>query len=87
MNAPVLLDHDAIASRIPHAGPMCLLDSVVSWDENHIECTGVGCPASASSPHPLAEAGRLPATAAIEYAGPGDGPARQARAGARGGHR
>lgn len=68
MNAPVLLDHDAIAARIPHADPMCLLDSVVSWDENHIACTGIGCPAAGSPPHPLAEAGRLPATAAIEYA-------------------
>ena len=68
MTAPAHLDHDGIAARIPHAGAMCLLDSVVSWDEDHIECTGIGYPAAGAPPHPLSDAGRLPATAAIEYA-------------------
>ena len=74
------LDHDAIAARIPHAGPMCLLDQAVSWDESRIECTAFARPprhpdaAARSGPeasvaaHPLAQDGRLPATAAIEYA-------------------
>ena len=62
------LDHDAIAARIPHAGAMCLLDRVVSWDESHIECAGRGCSPIGAPPHPLAQDGRLPATAAIEYA-------------------
>ena len=60
-----LLDHAAIAARVPHAGAMCLLDSVVSWDEQHIECRAAS---HASPTHPLAQDGRLPATAAIEYA-------------------
>ena len=60
-----LLDHAAIAARVPHAGAMCLLDSVVSWDEQHIECRAAG---HVSPAHPLVQDGRLPATAAIEYA-------------------
>ena len=59
------LDHAALAARVPHAGPMCLLDTVISWDEQHIECAAVGHSPAA---HPLAQDGRLPATAAIEYA-------------------
>jgi predicted hotdog family 3-hydroxylacyl-ACP dehydratase len=62
------LDHDAIAARVPHAGAMCLLHQVVGWDEHRIECIAFGqAPAGAGS-HPLAHDGRLPATAAIEYA-------------------
>lgn len=59
-----LLDHDAIAARIPHAGPMCLLEQVIAWDEHYIECIGTGY----RSGHPLSRDGRLPSTAAIEYA-------------------
>jgi predicted hotdog family 3-hydroxylacyl-ACP dehydratase len=62
---PLALDHQAIAARVPHAGPMCLLDAVVAWDEQHIECRASG---HSSPAHPLAQAGRLPATAAVEYA-------------------
>ena len=74
------LDHDAIAARIPHAGPMCLLDQAVSWDESRIECTAFARPprhpdaAARRRPEaylaalPLAQDGRLPASAAIEYA-------------------
>jgi predicted hotdog family 3-hydroxylacyl-ACP dehydratase len=68
MTPDLLLDHAAIAARIPHADAMCLLDRVVSWDEDHIECTGDAHAGSAGAPHPLADRGRLPATAAIEYA-------------------
>ncbi|MBA3480025.1 MAG: 3-hydroxylacyl-ACP dehydratase [Lautropia sp.] len=62
------LDHDAIAARVPHAGPMCLLDRVLSWDADSLECTAAGCPPGGAASHPLASEGRLPATAAIEYA-------------------
>jgi predicted hotdog family 3-hydroxylacyl-ACP dehydratase len=68
MNRSAPLDHQAIAARVPHAGAMCLLDRVVSWDDNHIECTADGSATTAVGPHPLARSGRLPATAAIEYA-------------------
>jgi predicted hotdog family 3-hydroxylacyl-ACP dehydratase len=60
-----LLDRAAIAARVPHAGSMCLLDSVISWDEQRIECRATS---HASPTHPLAHDGRLPATAAVEYA-------------------
>ncbi len=74
------LARDAIALRVPHAGPMCLLDEVVSWDEQHIECTAFvqsrndgarddeTARRNAQTAHPLSHDGRLPATAAIEYA-------------------
>ena len=32
------LSHDWIAARIPHSGDMCLLNSVLSWDADHIHC-------------------------------------------------
>jgi predicted hotdog family 3-hydroxylacyl-ACP dehydratase len=62
------LDRQAIAARIPHAGAMCLLDRVISWDEQHIECAAFGGAMINGSPHPLAQDGKVPATAAIEYA-------------------
>jgi predicted hotdog family 3-hydroxylacyl-ACP dehydratase len=45
---------------------MCLLDRVLSWDGDHLECSA-GLSLSTAD-HPLAQDGRLPATAAIEYA-------------------
>lgn len=68
MNRPVPLDHAAIAARIPHAGSMCLLDRVITWDEQHIECTATSHRTDDGIAHPLAHDGRLPSTAAIEYA-------------------
>jgi predicted hotdog family 3-hydroxylacyl-ACP dehydratase len=63
------LARDAIAARVPHAGPMCLLDEIVSWDAQHIECTAfVQHRSDSQTAHPLSQDGRLPATAAIEYA-------------------
>lgn len=32
------LDHDWIASHIPHQGSMCLLDRVQAWDQENISC-------------------------------------------------
>ena len=61
----MLLERAGIAARVPHAGSMCLLDAVVSWDEQQIECRASS---HASPAHPLLHHGRLPATAAIEYA-------------------
>ncbi len=57
--------HGAIARLIPHAGAMCLLESVVSWNRESIVCRAT----SHRDPgNPLRSAGRLPALAAIEYA-------------------
>ncbi len=70
---PPLLDHAAIAARIPHAGRMCLLDRVIAWDEDGIVCESDGHRTDdrdrrRDGPHPLVRDGALPATAAIEYA-------------------
>jgi predicted hotdog family 3-hydroxylacyl-ACP dehydratase len=63
MKAP--LDHAAIAALIPHAGRMCLLDRVQSWDERRILCAAT----SHTAPdNPLRSASGLLASAAIEYA-------------------
>ena len=35
----MVLDHAAIAARIPHQGNMCLLDTVVDWSETAISCS------------------------------------------------
>lgn len=59
------LAHEAIAALIPHAGSMCLLDTVRSWDAGRILCTAT----SHTDPaHPLRSRSGLLAGAAIEYA-------------------
>ena len=52
-----------MASLVPHAGAMCLLDRVIDWDED-----GIRCEATVADRHPLKVGTRLPATALIEYA-------------------
>jgi len=60
-----MIERGQIATLIPHAGPMCLLDSVLSWDENRIVCRS----AAHRDPHnPLRQGDRLGALAAIEFA-------------------
>lgn len=59
------MNHDEIARRIPHAGRMCLLDTLLDWDETHIRCSATS---HRASDHPLATQGRLLAPVAIEYA-------------------
>lgn len=60
-----LLDHDAIADRIPHAGRMCLLDAVITWDAQRIVAHAVS---HQDADNPLRNAMGLPVTAGIEYA-------------------
>jgi predicted hotdog family 3-hydroxylacyl-ACP dehydratase len=60
-----MTDAAKIAELIPHAGRMCLLDDIVSWDDATICCR--------SSQHrmpdnPLRQDGRLGALAGIEFA-------------------
>jgi predicted hotdog family 3-hydroxylacyl-ACP dehydratase len=62
----MLIDKNRIAQLIPHAGAMCLLDGVQSWDESCIQCT--------TSTHrwpgnPLRRNGLLGILCGIEYAG------------------
>ncbi len=54
-----------IAARIPHSGPMCLLDRVVSWNNETIICEANN---HRDDNHPLARDGMLDTMAAIEYA-------------------
>jgi predicted hotdog family 3-hydroxylacyl-ACP dehydratase len=60
-----VLAHDAIAALIPHAGSMCLLASVHSWDAERIRCTASS---HTDAAHPLRSLSGLLAGAAIEYA-------------------
>jgi predicted hotdog family 3-hydroxylacyl-ACP dehydratase len=59
------LDHAGIEARIPHRGPMCLLERMLSWSETRIECTATN---HREARHPLRTPGGLLASAAIEYA-------------------
>lgn len=65
VNAPAL-DKAALCALIPHAGGMCLLDTVLDWDEDGIRCRS----ASHRLPdHPLRRAdGILGASHLLEYA-------------------
>ena len=59
-----MLNRAQIERRIPHAGAMCLLDSVEHWDAATIVCHA----AAPTAAHPLAGAHGVPAVAAVEYA-------------------
>ena len=64
-SAPASLDHAGIEARIPHRGPMCLLERMTRWDASRIECLATN---HRDPRHPLRTRGGLLATAAIEYA-------------------
>ncbi len=61
----MLVTRAEIAGLIPHAGAMCLLDGVVSWDDNRIRCVSRS---HLDTGNPLRAGGRLPAVCGIEYA-------------------
>jgi predicted hotdog family 3-hydroxylacyl-ACP dehydratase len=61
----VSLDRRWIAAHIPHAGNMCLLDEVLSWDPTRIECRST---THRSPDNPLRAHGRLGSACGIEYA-------------------
>lgn len=59
------MTREALAALIPHAGTMCLLDAVLSWDQHRIRCIA----RSHRDPdNPLRHAGRLAALCGVEYA-------------------
>ena len=60
-----MLDRDAIAARIPHAGRMVLLDRVLEWDARSIRCA---TRSHLDPANPLREPPGLPVWAGIEYA-------------------
>ena len=59
-----IIDKAAIRRLIPHAGVMCLLDEVLSWDEASIHCRST---THRDAAHPLARGGRLAALHLLEY--------------------
>jgi predicted hotdog family 3-hydroxylacyl-ACP dehydratase len=61
----VQLDRAWIAAHIPHAGSMCLLDSVESWSADRLVCRAVS---HRDADNPLRSHGRLAAACGIEYA-------------------
>ena len=54
-----------IAALIPHAGAMCLLDSVIIWSADAIACRATS---HLSRDNPLRRHGRLSAVCGVEYA-------------------
>ncbi|HEY1503252.1 MAG TPA: phosphotransferase [Stellaceae bacterium] len=61
-----MIDRSQIARLIPHAGAMCLLDKVVSWDAGSIRCLTTR---HRSSDNPLRRAdGKIGAICAVEFA-------------------
>ena len=61
----MLIDKPGIARLIPHAGAMCLLDGVLSWDAAGIRCTTAS---HRSLDNPLRRNGQLSAMCGVEYA-------------------
>lgn len=59
------LDRAAIEGLIPHAGDMCLLERVVQWDRDAIECR---TRSQLGAANPLRVEGGVPIEAGIEYA-------------------
>jgi predicted hotdog family 3-hydroxylacyl-ACP dehydratase len=62
---PLMHDRAWITAHIPHQGSMCLLDRVLSWDEQQVICT---TGTHRADDNPLRAHGRLGAACAIEYA-------------------
>ena len=60
-----MLDHAAIAARLPHTGRMCLLDGVLRWDERSIGCRVVS---HRDADNPLRESAGLATLSGIELA-------------------
>jgi predicted hotdog family 3-hydroxylacyl-ACP dehydratase len=59
-----MLEKHDWAHLIPHAGDMCLLDLVVSWDEENLHARSEG---HRADDHPLRSGGRLHAVHLAEY--------------------
>jgi predicted hotdog family 3-hydroxylacyl-ACP dehydratase len=61
-----MIERRQIATLIPHAGTMCLLDQVVSWDAHSIRCLTSH---HRNSDNPLRRAdGKIGAICAVEFA-------------------
>ena len=61
----MMIGRAEIATMIPHAGAMCLLDGVLRWDQSSIRCVSAR---HRAEDNPLRRAGRLNAICGIEFA-------------------
>jgi predicted hotdog family 3-hydroxylacyl-ACP dehydratase len=61
----MLIDKGEIARMIPHAGDMCLLEGVLSWDSSRIRCVTA---THRQRGNPLLRDGRLGILCGVEYA-------------------
>ena len=61
----MLMGKDEIRARIPHSGTMCLLDGVLSWDDQRIRCMASS---HRDAGNPMRRDGRLRAACGVEYA-------------------
>lgn len=61
----MMIGRDEIATLIPHAGAMCLLDGVLNWDDTSIRCVSAR---HRAADNPLRSHGRLGAACALEFA-------------------
>lgn len=59
------LDHAWLLAHIPHQGTMCLLDTIIQWDDKHIRCTATS---HRDADNPLRAHARLGVACGIEYA-------------------
>ena len=59
-----MLEHDEICALIPHEADMCLLDRVVSWDEDTIVCESS---THRSDKNPLRSQDELSSISLVEY--------------------
>lgn len=61
----MLIGKREIARMIPHSGAMCLLDRVLQWDAERIQCAALS---HRDPDNPLRSRGRLRAVCGLEYA-------------------
>jgi len=61
----MMISRTEIATMIPHAGTMCLLDGVLYWDQASIRCVSGR---HRAEDNPLRRAGRLNAICGLEFA-------------------
>lgn len=59
------LSREELCRCVPHAGSMCLLNEVTSWDDERIFARAIN---HNDADNPLRHGGHLPALCAIEYA-------------------
>ena len=60
----MLIGHDELCGLIPHSGAMCLLDGVLSWDEETIRCSAIS---HRDHENPLRSQDGLSSLQGIEY--------------------